>query len=302
MRYFGLALALLIIAGCDSGVDEPDDAETGSLILSVSQMAPLPGDYHLEGWVTTLANPARSIGKFAVDASGALVDLTGTPIEARRFDTGFSLDSAQVLYITIEPPGDTNDSPSDTRLMGGLFIDGQASLQAADFEGIEDELILAAGTYIVDTPTDGPDTNNDSGIWFVNLTGGPPARGLRAAIPIQGWQYQAWTEFDDIAINMGIITHHSRPDDSSMHSGPQLGYNYPGEDFLFNPPPGLVFPISVEGARVYVTLEPEPDPDPAPSQFVLFEARVPGELLPGQTHNMTNLIDRFPIGTAVLID
>ncbi|MDE2958347.1 MAG: hypothetical protein OXU68_15275 [Bacteroidota bacterium] len=302
MRYFGLALALLLTAGCDSGGDEADDMESGSLILSVSQMAPLPEDYHLEGWVTTLTSPARSIGKFAIDASGALVDLRGNPIEARRFETDFSLDSAQVMYITIEPPGDADSAPSDTRLMGGLFIDGQVSLSAADFEGIEDELILAAGTYIVDTPTDGPDTNNDSGIWFVNLTGGPPARGLRVAIPIQGWQYQAWTEFDDIAVNMGIITHHSRPDDSSVHSGSQPGYNYPGEDFLINAPPGLIFPLSVEGTRVYVTLEPEPDPDPDPSQFVLFEARVPGEILPGQTHNMANLIDRFPTGTAVVID
>ena len=279
-----------------------DDVEMGSLILSVTQMAPLPGDYHLEGWVVDYTTQTRSIGKFAVDASGVLVDLSGAPITARRFDTDFSLDSMTVMYITIEPPGDTNDTPSDTRVMGGLFIDGEVALRATDFEGIEDELILALGNYIVETPTDGPDTNEDSGIWFVNLTGGAPARGLRVAIPIQGWQYQGWAEFDGIPVDMGVITHHSSPDESSTYSGPGAGYNYPGEDFLVNAPQGLTFPLGVGSARLFVSLEPDPDPDPARSQFVLFEAFIPETPVRGQTYNMDNLVDRFPKGTAVIVN
>lgn len=304
MRNLGLPLVLacFVMVGCDSGGEEPDETEMGSLFLTINGMTPLPGDAHMEGWVVTLANSARSVGKFTVDDTGTLVDLSGNPIEERRFDTNFALDSALVMYITIEPPGDANDIPSETRLMGGLFVDGQASLRAADFEGIEDELTLAVGTYIVETPTDGPGTNETSGIWFVNLTGGPPARGLRVAIPIQGWQFQAWAEFDGIPVDMGVISHHSQPDESSLHSGPQLGYNYPGEDFLVNAPAGLNFPVTVDGARVYVTLEPDSDPDPGPSQFVLFEARVPGEPAQGQTYNMANLIDQFPIGTAILVN
>ena len=304
MRHFGLPLVLagLFMAGCDSGGEDPDDMETGSLILSVRDMTPVPNEYHMEGWVVTWDSQTKSIGKFAINESGVLVDLSGTPVTARRFDTNFALDSLQSMFVTIEPAGDTNDTPSNTRLMGGLFVDGQAALRAEDVEGIEDELILARGNYIVDSPTDGPGTNESSGVWFVNLTGGPPARGLRTAIPIQGWQYQGWIEFDGIPVDMGVIPNHTGADESSLHSGPLPGYNYPGEDFLINPPDGLSFPVSVGNAYLYVTLEPDPDPDPAPSQFKIFDARIPAQPVQGQTYNMENLIDGFPKGTATIVN
>ena len=148
------------------------------------------------------------------------------------------------MFVTIEPSGDSDDIPSETRLMGGLFVDGQAALRAADVEGIEDELILAVGSYIVDTPTDGPSTNETSGIWFVNLTGGPPARGLRVAIPIQGWQYQGWAEFDGIAVDMGVITHHSRPDESSkLQWSTHSGITILERISWSMRPEGLIFPV-----------------------------------------------------------
>ena len=303
MRHFGLPLILicLVLVRCDSGSDEPDESESGRLILSMQQIVPFPGNSHMEGWIVLLNEPNRSIGKFNVNQSGVLVDLAGNPITTGQIDTEFALEDALAMFVTIEPSGDADDIPSETRLMGGLFVDGQAALRAADVEGIEDELILAAGNYIVDSPTDGPGTNETSGIWFVNLTGGPPARGLRVAIPIQGWHYQGWAEFDGIAVNMGVITHHSRPDESSLYSGPTLGYNYPGEDFLVNAPDGLTFPVPVANAKVFVTLEPAVDQDPAPSQFVLFEGRVPTEPAPNVTYDMVNLIDEFPTGTAVIV-
>ena len=302
MRSFSLCIVTLclLVLGCDSGGNPMDDVETGSLFLSISNLDPLPGNYHLEGWVVTQEAQTQSTGKFTVNASGILTDLEGVEIMARRFDTDFSLDNVTAMYITIEPSGDTNDEPSETRLMGGLFIDNQASLKATDVEGIEDELVLAAGNYIVETPTNGLNTDEESGIWFINLTGGPQARGLRTVIPIRGWQYQAWAEFDGIPLNMGIITHHSRPDDSSIYSGPLPGHNFPGEDFLTNAPSGLSFPLSVANARLLISLEPDPDPDPARSQFVLFEARVPETIAMGETYNLANLVDRFPKGTSTI--
>ncbi len=302
MNRFALCLPLLIsvLFGCDSSGPEEEE-EDGTLVLSISGLEPLPDGYHFEGWVITTDALTRSVGKFNVDDGGRLVDLSGAQITAGLIETPFELDSTvYVMFISIEPPGDADEMPSDTRLMGGIFVDQTANLRTADVEGIEDALILAAGTYIVATPTDGPDTNEDSGIWFVNLTGGPPGRGLRTTIPIRGWKYQAWAEFDGILVDMGVITHHSMPDESSLYSGPMAGYNYPGEDFLMNAPPGLSFPTSVINASIRVTLEPDPDPDPAPSQFALFGGRVPPFEQTGETFNLTNQIDLFPTGTAYI--
>ena len=302
MHRFALCLALLVAAlsGCDSnGPDEEE--EIGKIVLTLSGLDPLSNGFHLEGWIVTAEAETRSVGKFNVDERGNLVDLDGNAITANLIETPFELDSTvHRMLISIEPPGDTDDTPSDTRLLGGIFVEQTAELKAADVEGIEDALILSAGTFIVATPTDGPNTNEESGIWFVNLTGGPPGRGLRTTIPIRGWKYQAWTEFDGIIVDMGVITHHSRPDESSLYSGTLPGYNYPGEDFLTNAPPGLDFPISVISAVVFVTLEPNPDPDPTPSQFVLFSGRVPENVQANETYNLANLIERFPSGSAFI--
>lgn len=304
MNYFtrlSLAFFLLITAlGCDSGSVDPDDAKSGTVFLSINNLNPIPGDYHLEAWIVTAKLETFSLGKFTVGENQTLVDLSGEAIIAGKFDVQFSVDSARVTYVTIEPPGDTDDAPSSTRLMGGLFIDGTATLLTTDVEGIEDGLILAQGSYILETPTNGPNSFEQSGLWFINLTGGPPARGLRITIPIPGWNYQAWTESDGVLLDMGIISNHSQPDNSNLYSGPQPGYNYPGEDFLVNAPSGLVFPLDLPGARVTVSLEPDPDPDPKRSQFILFEGVVPQTTTTGDTYDLVNQTNSWPSGTAVI--
>ena len=298
---FGFTL-VFIIFGCDSGDSGTTSPETGAAILTFNNLRPLPGDYHLEGWVVMSDLTTLSLGKFTVGSGGKLFNLAGEELITRRFDTSFPLDSARIAYITIEPPDDVDDSPSTTRLMGGLFVEGSAELRTTDVEGIEDALILARGNYIIETPTNGPDSFEQSGIWFVNLTGGPPARGLRITTPIPGWKHQGWVDIDGVPLNMGVISHHSQPDDSNIYSGPQPGYNYPGEDFLTNAPPSLTFPLSLAGVRVTISLEPDPDPDPERSQLILFEATVPEtpESI-GTTYDMTNLVDTWPTARMVII-
>ena len=293
---FGLILGMISL-GCDSGGPSNNDPETGVLILTVNDLRPLPGDYHLEAWITTSELTTASIGKFTIGSAGKLLNLSGEEIMAGRFEVPFAVDSVRIAYITIEPPGDADTSPSNTRLMGGLFVENTAELRITDVEGIEDELILARGNYIVETPTNGSESSEQSGIWFVNLTAGPPARGLQIKTPIPGWKYQAWTDADGIALNMGIITNHSQSDDSNIYSGPQPGYNFPGEDFLVNAPDDLIFPLHVGGARVTVSLEPDPDPDPGRSQFILLENTVPESVESNTTYGLINRTSEWPTAT-----
>ena len=250
-------MVLFAVAGCDNNDAAMEEEESGSIYLRIEGLEPLSDGYHLEGWVTDEALTddnlplVRSVGKFNTNENGLLVNMAGEEILAGELKMDFSVAGSYVMFITIEPPNDADATPSNTRLMGGLFIDGTAQLRTTDVEGIEDGLVLSIGNFIVETPTDGPGTNEKSGIWFVNLTGGAPARGLRITIPIEGWSYHGWASFDGIRLDMGRIAHHSSADDLAQYSGTVPGYDYPGEDFLVNAPEGLTFPDDSLGrARV----------------------------------------------------
>lgn len=299
------ACLLILLAGSLSACDTGDPDATGedelrTLYLALNSVQPLPATYHYEGWAFVIEDNTtvgRSTGKFNVDTESNLVDLGGAIIGGNLFTTDFDLSTALRFTITIEPPGDTDDTPSETRILGGTIQDHHAALTASDEHGLDYRLSQAAGTYILSTPTDGPNTNELSGLWFINLTGGPPGRGLRVQFPVPGWKYQGWVLIDGIPVTTGIITGLSDSDDSSLYHGPLPGYNYPGEDFISNAPPGLTFPGTIAGAHVLVTLEPSPDPDPERSPLVILRGTVPGEPQSDTTYNLENNLAAFPTGS-----
>lgn len=300
--FLGALFLCLSLTACDGGSSD-DGGDTGprTLVLFLDDIEPLPNSFHYEGWVLITSGGAvtnLSTGKFNVDANGDLVDLSGNPIAGNAFATGIELERAARFFITIEPAGDTDTMPSPTRLLGGDLVEGRADLSTGHRSGLSEGLNVATGTFIVATPTDGPDTNEESGVWFINLTAGSPARGLLVPTPLPGWIYQGWVVIDGITVTTGTIQQMSQMDDAAPHSGPMEGFSYPGEDFLVNPPPGLTFPISVAGAVVIVTLEPSPDPDPAMSPFQLLTGSVPATPMNDFTYNLTNNTATFPTGVA----
>ena len=291
--------ALVFWLGCDSD-DAPDPVGARTLYLQAADLPTLPGDYHYEGWVS-IEGEDRSFGKFNTDELSQLSTLGGVRIPAGMFSTGFDLDSSAYAFVTIEPPGDTNEEPSDTRLMGGLFTGGRADLLVTNYEGLEDELIQARGAYILATPTDGPGTNETSGLWFINQTAGPNNRGLQVPIPLTGWRYEGWVYAEGAVLSTGPIDHHSRDDLAAPYSGSGPTLGFPGEDFLFNPPPRVNFPLRLGGLRIFVTLEPSPDPDPeTPSTIVLFAGRIPGEPVADSTYYLDLDLQGLPTATATI--
>ena len=300
--FLGALFLSLSFTACDSDSSgDNNDEGPRTLVLRLDDVEPLPGGFHYEGWVLITASGGLtnlSTGKFNVDANSNLVDLSGNPIAGSTFETDIELDRAATFFITIEPAGDTDQTPSSTRFLGGDLADGRADLITSHGSGIDETLFLATGTFIVATPTDGPDTNEESGIWFINLTAGPPARGLVVPNPLPGWTYQGWVIIDGITLTTGTIQELSGIDDAAPYSGPMEGFPYPGEDFLVNAPPGITFPTSVAGSVVIVTLEPSPDPDPAMSPLQLLTGSVPAQPMDSTTYNLTNNTPNFPTGTA----
>jgi len=291
---------LLLFSACDSN-GPTDNVEAGlrTLQMKINNATPLPSGFHYEGWVTIVTDGGsseRSTGKFNIDSDGNLINLNNELIEDDLFQTAFDMTSAMHYSVSIESPQDGNSSPSMTRLLGGDFRDLRAELSTAHAGGIDERLSLSAGTFILASPTDTTSTNEDHGLWFINLTAGPLARGLRVPFPLQGWNYQGWAIIDGIEVSTGIIQGLSTSDNAAPHSGPLTGYSYPGEDFLVNPPAGLEFPTSIKGARVVVTLEPDPDIGPSASPLEILNGRVPQNSSVNFTYNLTSNFDNLPTG------
>lgn len=288
----------LFLAACDSDSSEGQEDVPRTLRLDLIGAEPLTNGFHYEGWVLSTGAVNVSIGKFNVDAAGNLVDLSGNPIPNNSFETNVDLSVVPSMFISIEPDGDTNQTPSATRFLGGDFANGVASLTAEHRSGIGTNLFLATGTYILSTPTNGPDTNEDSGVWFINLTAGPQGRGLTLPDLPTGWIYEGWTVIDGTPVTTGTFTRVTGADDAAPYSGPMDGFAFPGEDFLVNAPAGLSFPTFLSGATVVVSVEPSPDFDAGPFTLKLLSGAIPSNATNEVTYNLDNDAAIFPTGTA----
>ena len=292
-----LFLSLFLVA-CDSdSSDDPEDVPR-TLRLDLRGVEPLTNGFHYEAWVLSSGAVNISAGKFNIDAAGNLVDLNGTSIANNTFVTNIDLSVSPSMFVTIEPAGDTDQTPSASRFMGGEFDNGMADLTVEHRTAIGQSLFLATGTYILSTPTNGPDSNEDSGVWFINLTAGPRGRGLVVPNLSAGWTYEGWTVIDGIPVTTGTFKEVTGADDTAPYSGPMEGFAFPGEDFLVNAPAGLSFPTFLSGATVVVTIEPSPDSDPAPFTLKLLSGAVPGNAINEVTYNLANDAAAFPSGTA----
>ncbi len=243
----------------DMDDDMSDDMVCGasSLHLDVAALSELGGDAHYEGWAIIDGVPATT-GKFVV-AGGTAVHLDGSPLECFTTDR---LETATTIVITIEPAGDADDIPSDTHIVAGDIVDGTAVLTVDHPAALGTDFSEAAGTFVLATPTDGGDTNELSGIWFLELPG-PVASLDLPALPI-GWTYEGWAVIDGVPVTSGTFLAVDDFDAFDGYSGDQGGPAFPGEDYLVNAPAGVVFPTDLSGATVVVSVEPSPDDSTAP--------------------------------------
>lgn len=90
-----------------------------------------------------------------------------------------SLQRAELFYLTVERKIVANDSglvPSDRKLLSGTFSYASSNLSivdnAANFENL-------TGYYNLTTPTDGPNSSELSGVWFIDSASTNPVSGLK---------------------------------------------------------------------------------------------------------------------------
>ena len=277
-----LAFALTIISCGDD-----DDKQ---LNLNISGLENLGSDFAYEGWIMVDGVP-QTTGVFSVDDNGAL---SRSSFEIDNDD----LEKATAFILTIEPSPDPDPAPSAVHILAGDFSADNASLTVAHGAAIGTDFTASTGGYILATPTDGAENNEDSGVWFLDPTAGPAPTLDLPTLP-EGWTYEGWAVIDGTPVTTGTFTSVSGADDAAPFSGSADGPPYPGEDFIQNAPSGLTFPTSLKGATIVVSVEPVPDNSPAPFLLKPLVGMTPADAEVHSVLSMSNnAVSTNPTGTA----
>lgn len=247
--------ALLLVAGlaaCDGEPTAPRIEAGTNLSLTATGLPALDAarEGRYEAWVIDDAGRAHSLGAVLPGATTTFESPVGGIV---------------AVEITVEPPGDTDDSPSPQRLLRGTARGSEVSLsvQGAVTQG-DLELRREPGTFTMFSPSnnswEGYPSHEESGIWLFNVRPRDTPQNdawVRLTQLQSGWTYEGWMVRDygtpeAIWLSYGKFA----PDQTGAVSsrddtgwGPFSGVldfqtageeEFPGDDWISNP---LDFPF-----------------------------------------------------------
>ena len=249
------------------------------------------GNY--QAWIVNSSGVPMSVTSFNVrETDQTMWDMNGNRITS--ISTPFPVNNGDMMLVTADNQG--TNMPASMVVLQGKVRNSTAMLNmGADFS-------TAAGKYILATPTNGPNTNELSGIWFLkrgtDMT--TAASGLWLPGLPSGWQYEGWVMVSNRPLSTGKFNHAYTgyvvgADMSAQYSGTMAGPPFPGEDFLRNAPAGMTFPLNLQGQMTAITVEPNPDNDPGPSDFMVLSATIPSNAMDHEEYVMTNRGNMAPM-------
>jgi hypothetical protein len=200
-----------------------------------------------EAWLVAPGGTPRSLGRFAGSADVTL------PLSQ-------SVGDGTQMWITVEPPGDNDPSPSAQHLLRGSFSRGHADLSVV---GAVTQGTLALrsrpGQFTMFSPSDnavdGYPSYEEAGVWLFNMQ--PAATDqqdmwVRLAQLDAGWTYEGWM-VHDIGQSTAIWLSYGKfvPDyTGAVNSRDDTGWGpfsgvtnfrtdgeeeFPGDDWISNP-------------------------------------------------------------------
>ena len=216
---------------------------------------------------------------------------------------------------------DTFKGPSSYRIIAAKIAANSGNFNIGNDIILDYEFGIAQATFILDTPTDTTNTNLNRGIWFINLdstfseikdsTG--TVVGMDTVVEIKnglelpelpkGWFYEGWIIFGSDTVSTGKFIKPFGPDSSSNYGVPLAsGYNFPGEDFINNPPAGITFPTDLSGLKIFITLEvPHPANSVSPFKLIPYVSTIPINSESQKVYSMENNAESFPSGNLSII-
>jgi len=274
-----LTVLCTVVAMTLIGCNNVDESE--KLTLNINGLENLGSNYAYEGWLIVGGEPV-STGTFKVGTDGQLSQKKFT------VDAGI-LDDASKFVLTIEPSPDSDPSPSATHIVAGDFNDGRmAQLSTLNGAALGTDFSDATGTFILATPTDDMNTNENSGVWWIDPSSGSPEAGLMLPALPSGWKYEGWSVIDGKPLSTGKFTSASGADDNAPFSGDIAGPPFPGEDFLRNAPMDVNLPTDLAGKTVVISVEPDPDNSPTPFLLKPLVAQVANDSQDHTPYGMNN--------------
>ena len=181
--------------------------------------------------------------------------------------------------------------------LAGDFSGNTSNVSVSHPAALGNDFTSATGTYILATPTNGAMTNENSGIWFLDLSSGNPAQGLFLPTLPAGWKYEGWTVINGMPVTTGTFTSTTVVDDADPYSSTMPGPPFPGEDFLINAPSGLSFPTDIAGGTAVISIEPDPDNSPNPFTLKPLVGDIPMNATDHFNYDMSTNLSSFPTGT-----
>jgi hypothetical protein len=285
---------------------------------------------------TDLLNPADQVSKIDLQISGlnALGDSAWYEAWINGYSLGllhnnieklYSLSSnvnlgylQSALHILVTIEGDTiqGNNKSIYKIIAAKITANTGKFDVGNELILDFDFKTAQANYILDTPTDTLNTNLKRGIWFINLdttfseikdstglvvgidTSIEKKNGLELPELPEDWLYEGWVVFGSDTVSIGTFSNPIGSDNNSnFGAGLAGGYNFPGEDFINNPPPGVIFPVDLAGLEVFITIEPtHPENAFKPFTLIPFKAIIPLNCEPEKNYLMENNVDTFPNG------
>ncbi|PQJ78406.1 anti-sigma factor [Polaribacter porphyrae] len=249
-----LCAAIVFFVSCDN--DNETTITEGDLTVDLTGLEELGSGYVYEGWLIVNGSPV-STGTFTSVSF------------PQTFTVGIDdLNAASQFVLSIEPAGETGiaaATPASTKLLAGEFSGNSANVTSTE---IVADFSNAWGKYILATPTDTDDSNEASGVWFLDNSSGSPAVGLGLPTLTDGWQYEGWVVLNGTPVSTGTFTNPAAADNNAATSPYKgtagNGPGFPGEDYLMGSAAGVDFPTDLKGATVVISVEPSPDDSPLP--------------------------------------
>lgn len=302
-----LGLVVLVSSCSDDDNGSPaGPTATSTIQLTLNGLAPLPEGQNYQAWAIEYYGGyyyGYRMAFFNIDQSGRMIDPATDSLLTGPFTVNLAAEDVYGIGISLELSDTPVSASSYAQIMGGRMTDGSAELSVSNTFGIGQDFSGVSGKYVLATPTDTVSNNELSGVWFIDLTGGISTRGLNLPELPGGWTYEGWARINGTWVSTGKFTAANSADESNKYSGSFAAPDFPGEDFLVNPPAGLTFPTELPGGSLLVTLEPWGDYDVEPDKpffLNLLSADIPSGAASHTTYYMTTLSGQLPTGLAVV--
>lgn len=269
-----LAIISVGIFATSCSKDGDSTITTSTLTLNLDGLEALGDDSVYEGWIIVDGSPV---------STGVFSSVT--------FPQNFTVDKEQLenattFVLSIEPAVDVDPAPAATKILAGDFSGDSANVSS---NGIVADFSSSYGKYILATPTDTDDTNEASGVWFLDNSSGSAVAGLSLPTLPDGWKYEGWAVIDGVPVSTGTFTSVDMADDNAATSvfkgDAGNGPGYPGEDYLQNAPSGLMFPTDLKEKTIVISVEPSPDNSALP-----FTLKPLAHVVPDDAMNHTTIM------------